>query len=670
MKIQHLLVFAALITFQSLAKAIEITLPKDQPLYIEYRTRENINEVVLRITERASGKKTSLQLQRLPQQPQIWYSLSLIRLASEEQSQMTLDIEEKNRKPMFAHTMTLPNAKKPTTSLVLFTAKNDLEKFSAQFDKNLQKKVAQVAASASQTPTGAQNILQKHQAMEKSRLNIEAEEALKREALKDKVEKLSQQEKALRKKQAADFAKIGNDFYSKGQFEQAKINYVKATELDPSNDQFYYQYGVSLYQTGDYNKSLSILSLAEGGDFNPREYEYYIGLNHFKLKDFEKALDKFKALQEENDKTLSPVAAFFAGNIQFQFQNYEESKASFEYVIDNSSDPKMDKEAEKMIEEIDRIESFLESSREFIRYTISVGPSYDGNILSIAKQNVATDVAGYRLNYGGTFLYRYYKTMSSDLSLQLAYSDIYSYDKNLKPDATLQAADPESTVISAPAKLQFQFKDRSYAWNINPSYTTLRMNTDGTGRAIILKSTTLGTDLGTSLTSTWMSTVKLEYNKDLSLLIGAADDDQTSDRWTLGASQNYLLGADGKKILIGDISLAQNKANGKNSTYQKEILGVSYVFPSYYKSTGIAKLEYTSTKYPDSTTERADKIYALSLTHSKDFSKNINSVVGLTYSQNTSNVDSYKYDKFLISINFTYTGTVLKDKPAKKSLGL
>ncbi|OYZ12799.1 MAG: hypothetical protein B7Y39_18880 [Bdellovibrio sp. 28-41-41] len=496
---------------------------------------------------------------------------------------------------------------------------------------------------------------------EQNRLNFETQEALKREQQQQQLELKSDQEKEKIKQLAVQKARQAFQYYRKANYKAATQFFEAAASLDPENDLYFYQYGVCLYKIGNYNKSLAVLSLVEGGDQNPLEHKYYVALNHLKLNELEKSVSNFNDLKAENDKRFSPTSAFFAGNIEFQRNKYRESREHFQYVLDNSSDPKLDRESELKLEEIDRIENYLESQKEIFRYAFYIGPQYDGNALNISTQNLATNSEAYRLMYGGFFTYNTYRTMKSLYSLELGYNDMYSVDKNFKSDSTIQSVDPLQLSIRLPMKHQWKLISTDFFSGVSPYYTTLSMSDSGGVRKQILSSAGLTADLTWSVKNNWAHILRLDYASDNSTLQVSSDDDkQSSKRTVLGYNLLKMLNPRGDKSILGDISYVQNSAVGKNSSYNKYILGLSYNFPWSAKYRGSSKLEYIDLKYPHSSTARKDSMVIASLGASQDLSRNKNISLNIGYNLNNSNIDSYKYNKLMIGFLFTYSGLYLK----------
>ncbi len=494
---------------------------------------------------------------------------------------------------------------------------------------------------------------------EEKRLSMEEEIAMKRERLRQEQESASAEDKRKRKDKALQLKNQADSAYKAGQYEAAEKLYGEASDLDSENTDFLYKYGVTLYKVGNYNKSLAILGFAEGEDVNSNEKAYYIALGHMKLKEYDKALKEFIELRAEDDPGLSPMASFFAGNIEFQTQKYPEARKSMEYTIDKSSDPQTDKAAEAMLEQIDKIESFMASMKEIFKYSANMGIIYDTNILNISKENLATDVSGYRINYGASFLYHWYRSYVTDFSSQIAMSDFYSMNKSFASDATLQATDPMELSINAPYKSQMQLGKKTYSFDFTPTYKSLYMAPTGGARSEILRTTSFVFEVTTAMSAVWISKFKIDYSMDKSLTTPATvDDDQNANKTTFSTSQIKLLNLKGTETLTGDISYLQNKADGKNNRYAKTSLGVTYGFPSFKESSGSLKLDYSMQPYSETAAARTDKVWSVTYAASKNLNKATSFSLSGQYSNSTSDQPTYTYDKYMITTMLTYTGSV------------
>ncbi len=636
----------------ALGSGQEVQVLKGQPVFLEFHIKDAAEPPTVLVTEQQTGKKALVVLKKQPGHEDIWYSFLVIRLGDDLPGPQVLQFQTRTGETLIAHSYQTLKGKHDSMAVTLFTDQQAHDDFAKQYEVRAKDEEIHRANALQKNAKSKEDLL----------LGSEALEALKRERMMQEQEKLSAEDKMKRKAMAVKVAKQASAMYAKGQFKKAESLYSKAKELDPENDSFYFQHGISLYKLGMYTQSLSVLALAEGGDLNQAEYDYYIALNHMKLKEFDRALEEFKEIQDEKDPNFSPIAAFFAGSIEYQFKKYTDAKASFEFVMENTKDPQLDKEAEKMVEEIDRIETFLAASKEVLRYSFNFGLGYDGNILNLPAQNAATDKDGYRSNYGLTLLLRMYHSMTQELSFQALYSDMYSVDTSFTPDATLQSADPQTLQASIPYKLTLSSQKKTYVINLVPSYSILNMDVTGDGRETITKTSGVASDISMSFAADWVASFKVEYVQEDSLLEATTEnEDQSGTRGTIGTTQTKLLGLDGKQSLSVDFSYADNVANGKDNTYKQSTIGLTYGFPSFWSASAALRADYTTKDYPDATVLRNDKSINYTYSQYHDVSKTLTLSWALQFNENTSNLSLYTYDKVVANIGLVYTGAFSRD---------
>ncbi len=677
-----ILLLSLLTVSQVFALGQQVTLLQNQPIYIEYFNSNNAGKsIYLTVLEIQSKKKASVELTPSSEDKRMLNGYFRIQMDMQKLASQNLEFLTKSGNKLFAHVIPNTNSQEKALSVVLFNKESEWQEYTVQFlnkaREELQKQQDKIQLEDKKNSKLTANANNETKAIfkekketlvrlndriqEQTRLSFEVQEALKREELLKKQELKTKEEKEKNKKLATEKSNQAYVAYQNQNFKEAVRLYEEASSLDPENDMFYYQYAVSLYKINNYNKSLSILSMAEGGEQNIYEHRYYVALNHLKLNEVDKALGYFKDLKEDNDKDLSPISAFYAGNIEMKQNKFKEAREDFQYVLDKSSDPSIDKEAELKIEEIDRLENFLESQKEIFKYSLFFGPQYDGNVLNISTQNLATNSEAIRFQYGGSFTYNAYRTMKSLYSLQFDISDMYSFDKNFKSDSTIQSADPLQTGLKLPMSHQWGLFGKDFSSNFIPYYSLLSMSNDGGSRKQIMSSTGASFDLSWSSSKKWIHITKLDYVSDNSTLEVTSDDDkQSATRSTVGYSLIRLLDDKGVKSIVGDFNYISNSSVGKNNNFNKSILGLSYNFPWTKIYKGSSRLEYTDLKYPDNSNLRKDSIIVASLIASKDLSKNKNVSMNFAYTVNSSNVDSYKYNKYLLGFLYTYSGNYLR----------
>lgn len=532
-----------------------------------------------------------------------------------------------------------------------------------RMDKVSPDRAALEAQAKANRDNELQALLEANANNEADRQRLETLETKRLADLKNQFSSLGPNERARRQKAAKDIAAEGLKLYQESKYPEASEKFSKAADLDPKNSTFYYQYGVCLYKIDKYNQSLVTLKLAQGGDINPVERNYYIGLNYLRLKDLDRSLTKMNEVKAANDKSLSPSSGFFSGIIYFQKENYDSAKAEFEYVLDQSSDPALDRQAEAYIEQIANVMAFKKEQQKKFILSASLGLIYDSNILSVSNSQVdgnPTDLEGYRWTYGGTVEYRSIYTTTREFSAVLAVSDMYSTDKNMAAYKEFQNTDPLVINVTLPYKLKGKALGKPYQGSVTPGTETIYMNADTQGeREAIVYSYFLQSGHTFVMSDDWFSTYSLEIRKDNSLLaLTSADDNQTAMKYTLSTAQTFFQDAKKTRAWIGEVGYSINSAEGANSRYNRYDLGVTYMAPWVWNMSWSGKLGYYNANYSDHTTGRVDKDTSVTLGLRKPLTESMALSLSGVYTINDSTLSSSDYRKYMITTGFSWTGSL------------
>lgn len=629
------------------------------PLLIEYRPTDKPSKesLTVRLRESGSGAQASVALTSQPNDPAIYQGLFYVQFPKGDRTDKVLEFSDGKGKTFLAW----QKMEGRTQSVRLVDNETEWRKLVEQAEKSAPAVKAAVAPSPEEIARREQAAREQARREEQARVDLERQEALKREEAIRQQAALSAAQKQKRKNEAAAVGNEALEAYLTGEFEKASKLFAKAIEMDPENDKYYHQYGISLYKIGNYSSSLAMFSMAEGDQSRALERSYYIALNQMKLKEYDKALKELNDIRDEKNPELSPISAYFAGTIEFRRQNFQDARKNFEFVLDNSNDPKLDEQAEQMLEQLDRAESFMSSSRERFRVTATIGAIYDSNVLSISQQNLATDTAAYRANYGATILTNLYRSYPSELGLQLGVNDYYSVDKNFKGEATLQTADALEWAALLPYKTQLEASSRTYFFDVTPAAKSLYMAPTGGTRKSIASTALISANMTTALNNLWMVRAGLELGSDKFTLDVPEEDDQSGSRITVNGSLTRLLDLKGATSLTGDLSYTDSKTKGTNYISKKSVLAATYGFPLFKSSLGAFRLEYTNQAYPQALVDRTDKITSATLSAMTPLNKSWNLAVTAMGSTSDSQVELYKYDKYMVSALLTYTLSILKD---------
>lgn len=483
---------------------------------------------------------------------------------------------------------------------------------------------------------------------ETERKTLEQAEANRIAEARKKASEMDANAKALRTQRANEAAATAMDLYKKEEFAGAEKKFQEAVELDPENQGYYFQYGITLFRLEKYDRSLVILELVKSGEVNQAEVNYYRGLNHLKLQEYNNAYKSFLDVKNANDPQLSAAAAFFAGIIDYQNENYDSAKLLFEYVLDTSKDPKIDKQAEAYLEQIANIRQFQELQKTKFFINAQLGLIYDSNILSISAANAPTDLNGFRWMYGGSIEYRPIYTQKHEFSAQLAVNDMYSQDKQFQSKTEFQNTDALQAILGLPYRWKSEAFGRGYQLSLTPSYENVQMNADGEGtRETILNSQVMDIDQTFIMSEDWFSTYNLEFRRDNSQIQSTAEESQSATKVSLSSSQAWFFDAKKTKALIWDLGYGRNNAEGENQKYNRIDTALTYLHPINDTWSGTTRLGYYNSNYAEHLSGRTDNNIGLTLAARRGLEKLLFINVAFTYQKNNS-IEAYTYDKYTL----------------------
>jgi hypothetical protein len=495
---------------------------------------------------------------------------------------------------------------------------------------------------------------------ENDRNKLTEVEKAKVKEMQNEMSSLPPEEQARRRKEAEKVANEGLNKFIKNDFKGAEENFAKAYELDPTNSQYFSQYGTALFRNDKYNKAIIMLNIANGPKVNTAERDLYKGLAYMKLEDNENAVKNLSLSQDKKDSNFSPTAALYAGAILYQQEKYEESKERFEWVLDNSQDPAMDKQAEAYIEQIANAMKFRAMKEKPWTLNLTLGLIRDSNILNVSSQDSATNKEGYRWMYGASLERRIIYNEKRQWSGILSYSDMYSTNNNFSAEKSFQDTDPVSVTLYFPYKQSNSFFGKTGQFGFNAGYESISLNADTIGsREVITTSNVFKVDQTLVNSAKWISNYSFEYRIDSSKLTvasGAEASDLNATKMTLGTSQTFFLDDKMTKAAIGDLTYARNNTTGADVRFNRTELGGTYLMPAFWDSSFSTRLSYFLQPYPDSSTSRKDSGYSATLALSKPLPYGFNSSLSATYLNNGSNIETNKYNKYTILALGTWSG--------------
>ncbi|HAG91733.1 MAG TPA: hypothetical protein DCL41_07665 [Bdellovibrionales bacterium] len=490
---------------------------------------------------------------------------------------------------------------------------------------------------------------------EMERLRLEQIEKQRIEEQMAAQKKLSEAERKKRMEEANRLAAEAMAAYEKGDFVTAEAKFKDAASLDPENKSIYYRYGVSLYKNEKYNEALVAFNLAETQGVEEVEKNYFMGLSHYRLEEWDKSVEKFKIVAASNDEVMAPSAHFYIGAILFKQEKYEECQTSFETVLDTSKDPKLDERAEEYIEAAIKAHRLKKLKEKKFHVTGTAGLMYDSNVL-LAPDLETTQ--GSSLKESDVRLL----TMG-DLTYKAIWEDNRTWD--VKAGATLMnssksslaQADPWLYSLSAPFTYTKAGKLPSII-AITPGYESLFMAESGNStKKNILNSAKLKASYMRVMQTDWFSEYSLEYRLDsFSLASSTGDNDLSSNKYTLGTTQTVKIGPKRKEALAGSLKASLNQAKGKEKIYQRYETGITYARPVMKDSSWATSLNYYILNYVNSSNGRKDNNITVSTSFAQPLKEWFTWSVVASYSNNSSTVSSsYAYDRYSVMTTGTFT---------------
>ncbi len=490
---------------------------------------------------------------------------------------------------------------------------------------------------------------------EKERTRMLQEEKRKLAELKKNYDALSEAQKAESKKTAAEHLKTGFALFEAGNFIEAESEFLIALEKDPYSSKSLYTYAVNLFRVEKYNRALTIFRMVDDSDreIDKTEKLYYLASCHYKLVEFDYASELFGRVKNSANKNLSGSSSFYLGLIQYQKENFNAAKVEFEFVLDNSIDPELDKQAEMYIERIQHDLQFIESKKKPYYANLSAGITQDSNILlqpdGTSASATAADDGGLRFQMAGSLEYKAKQTRVDEWSVKTTLVYLYSVDDEFTQ------ADPLDIIVSAPYKRNSQAFGKSYRWEVEPGVESLFMDVDQEGsRENILNAGFVNWKNSIVMSDKLISNYNFQlYYNDSKIDATTSDEDATGLKYTFTYNNIYFLNREKGKIIISDVGVSMNDADGKNYSYLRFDLAINYIQPiTLWDLTVSTKLAYNQSSY-DSTDDREDKNTSLNITFIRSINDWLGCNASLGYIDNKSNVSTREYDKYTIGANLT-----------------
>lgn len=486
---------------------------------------------------------------------------------------------------------------------------------------------------------------------EAERIRLEQLEAKRKKDREAKAKSLAAAERVRRVKLAKKLANEAMRHYQKGEFPEALSKFEKAVDYDPTNRSYYFAYGATLYSNKKYNKAIVILNTVKGKS-NAAQKAYYLGMSYNRIKDYENSIKELEKAKNVKIEPLSSSAAFYQGVSRYSLKKWKPAKESFQWVLDNSKDPRLDEKAEEMIERITKIQFFENNKAKKHILTAGAGLQYDSNVLlqaENASNATASDKADIR--FTGLAGYEYRPIFGKTREWSIKSNLVYLYSQKTESSK----ADPMVVSLSSPYIMKGKNKKgQGYKTEINTKLDMIYMDpSEGKNRKDILD--TFGVEWKKTIIKkadqfTKYSANLLNNNSHTS----SGDDNSDGLSTAFGYSNTWFLDKKKSVGFIQDNTFTYYSADGKNQKYWKLDITATYLKPiNWYNFTQIAKAGFYYSSYPDSDTSRSDTNINLNYMLNKKINDTWNFTWGGSYTKNSSSESSKSYSKFIINSMFT-----------------
>ena len=390
---------------------------------------------------------------------------------------------------------------------------------------------------------------------EEERQRMAASESEKLKTAQTKFEKLPAAEREARQKKAKEAYDQGMVAYGAADYPKSEKKFREAIDLDPSHPAYFFNYGVVQYRQERADEALVSLSLAPDDPKTVNEKKYYMGLIHLKMKEYKEALPVLNDVAASKDPVLGPSAMFYKGVLLFSDEKYEDSKKSFEDVIDMSQDPKLDQMAEDYLEKVSGALAFKRMAE--LKWNLSgmVGMMYDSNVLLTTdfaqSQGSATKKGDVRLMTAATLEYRPLFTANHEWSVK------GTGNLTNSSNAALSTADPWVYTFEAPYSYKGTLWGKGYKFTARPGYEMLYMAlTASSPKRDLMNSYYVALDNTLVMHQNWFSTYTFQFRRDTTQLhLGDSGfdtdaDNQTANQYSLRSSQIFLLDKSKQEALV------------------------------------------------------------------------------------------------------------------------
>jgi tetratricopeptide (TPR) repeat protein len=486
---------------------------------------------------------------------------------------------------------------------------------------------------------------------------LESVEKKRRQALQEQANQWTPQQTRENKRRATQMVKDAVKEIGLKNFQKSQELFAQASDLDPKSDNLYEQYGVSLFRNKLYNQSIVILNLSEPSRNRLAEKNFYLGMNFYQLKDYTAAIENFdQVFTAPENKSFAGSAAFYKGSAYLELREYDKAKESFQYVLDNSSDPQMDKQAEKFIEYTINQQALAKKRSNWFFIDGVIGLIYDSNIIlasdQVREQGLVTNEDGMRLLTQVSTQFRPYYSDTDEIRIGFDLTALRSFDTSFGPNPTAERADPYLVGINVPWTHRGTIDNKGYFFDLVPGFEAIIMDLDGSGNDVITQSAKLDFRNTLLASKNWIAKADLFLSYNESNIANFPSGPDAADSVTAGfrLSSVIIINKELERYLIPDLSYRINDAKDAFFAFNRFDIGLTYTSAVFGKWMWNTRLGYFLANYQ---TSRVDNNYSFSTGLSRRISPNWNWGIMGSYIVNNSTFNPF--DKYNVVSTFTFS---------------
>jgi hypothetical protein len=230
---------------------------------------------------------------------------------------------------------------------------------------------------------------------------------------------------------------------------------------------------------------------------------------------------------------------------------------------------------------------------------------------------------------------------------------MYSVTTSMKPDTTLQQADPQIMTAKFPYKWKGRLFGKPYLVTFAPGYESLDLNANGTGgRENLLKTTLVSTEQTFIVSDDYFTSLKLDWRGETATTPSSTIDDAT--KVTVGNTNILFRDAKKTEAVLFNWSYMTNTTEITSSAFNKLELSGGYLTPVFQKTSWTTMLAASQSTYNKSTTNRKDTNLNFNTSLSAPVYQKIQGAAALSYETNTSNVETSTYNKYTLTGTLTW----------------